>query len=47
MDILAELEACPKEISALYEVFDKLRVVMKFENKSFFNNQINSIVNYS
>jgi hypothetical protein len=38
MDIIAEMEACPKEIAELYEVFDKLRVAMKFENKHFFNN---------
>lgn len=47
LDIMEQYEPGPPEIDALYEVFDKLRVVLKLNDPSQFRQETNALMNYA
>ncbi|CAG9310661.1 unnamed protein product [Blepharisma stoltei] len=47
LDIMEQYEPGPPEINALYEVFDKLRVVLKLHDPSQFKHETNAMMNYA
>lgn len=47
IDITEETSKMSRDLSTLYKVFDKLRVIMKFKDKKYFSNDANALINYS